>query len=342
MNDVLPRVMSVLGVPGLIGLAWLLSENKKRVPWRLVAWGTVMQLGFAAIVLKTTIGLWTFSFLNDVMDRLLGFTADGSRFVFGEDHADTLVDALDHGFVDGAAAVVHAVLGHHRSLRCIRRLERRMHGEVRHIKEERLLRVLADELGRAVVDEVGEVAFELHRLQTIAQGIGAVVVGVFVIVRVAEQFAEVLVKAAVHGVVFIFEAEMPFAENTRGIARGLHFLRERDFTQRQAEAVKVLLRHPLAFHTTELLDLIAKRELDAATLLPASGHEAGACRRADRRVRVKVGELHTLGRETIDVRRGDVRATHATKVAVAEVIREDENDVWRSRVKRRAEGDEDQ
>ena len=81
---VFDRVMSFVGVLGLIFIAWLLSNNRRVIPWRVIIGGTAMQLLFAVIVLKTQLGLWTFSFLNDVMDRLLSFTDDGSRFLFGD------------------------------------------------------------------------------------------------------------------------------------------------------------------------------------------------------------------------------------------------------------------
>ena len=134
---------------------------------------------------------------------------------------------------------------------------------------------------------------------------------------------------------------MPFAEGPRGIPGGFEFLRERDFGQRKPQSVEILLRHPLAVHAAELLHLITEGELKAAALLPASGHEAGACGCADGRVRVEVGELHAFRCEAVDVGRGDVFATHAAEVAVAEVIGEDENDVWRSRAERSAESEEE-
>lgn len=77
------RAMSLAGVAGLIAIAWTMSTDRKRVPWRVILGGTAMQLLFAVLVLKTSAGLAVFSFLNDVMDRLLSFTADGSRFLFG-------------------------------------------------------------------------------------------------------------------------------------------------------------------------------------------------------------------------------------------------------------------
>lgn len=77
------RAMSLVGVAALIFIAWLMSSDRKKMPWRVVIGGTAMQLAFALLILKTTVGLSTFSFLNDVMDRVLSFTSDGSRFLFG-------------------------------------------------------------------------------------------------------------------------------------------------------------------------------------------------------------------------------------------------------------------
>ncbi|MEM1415096.1 MAG: nucleoside transporter C-terminal domain-containing protein, partial [Myxococcota bacterium] len=50
---------------------------------RLVAWGMGLQLLFAVLVLKTTPGRLFFDALNDGVVRLLAFTEEGSRFIFG-------------------------------------------------------------------------------------------------------------------------------------------------------------------------------------------------------------------------------------------------------------------
>ncbi len=45
------RYISVIGLFVLLGLAWLMSNNKKKVPVRVVVWGLGLQLLFALIVL---------------------------------------------------------------------------------------------------------------------------------------------------------------------------------------------------------------------------------------------------------------------------------------------------
>ena len=98
---------------------------------------------------------------------------------------------------------------------------------MRHIEEERLARVLADELRRPLVDEIGEVALDLGGLQAVAERVGAVEIGVRVVVGVAEKLAEILVEAAARGVVFVAIPEVPFAKGAGRVARGLERLRER-------------------------------------------------------------------------------------------------------------------
>lgn len=82
-QTLLGRLNSVLGVVVMIGIAWLLSENKRKVDWRLVGMGTLLQLVFAALILKTFAGRWVFEKANDAVNALLGFSDAGARFVFG-------------------------------------------------------------------------------------------------------------------------------------------------------------------------------------------------------------------------------------------------------------------
>ncbi|MEM6957990.1 MAG: nucleoside transporter C-terminal domain-containing protein [Myxococcota bacterium] len=84
------RALSFGGIFVLLFLAWTLSLDRKRFPWRIALWGVGLQLLFAVLVLKTTPGMKLFSWLNTGVVRLLEFTDAGSRFVFGS--------AVDEGF----------------------------------------------------------------------------------------------------------------------------------------------------------------------------------------------------------------------------------------------------
>lgn len=76
------RLVSFMGVLLLIGLCWLFSNNRDAVNWRLVAIGMGLQLAFAFLILKTEPGHWVFDQLNDAVTVLLGFTNEGTNFLF--------------------------------------------------------------------------------------------------------------------------------------------------------------------------------------------------------------------------------------------------------------------
>jgi CNT family concentrative nucleoside transporter len=78
------RLMSLVGLFAMVGIAWLFSKHRDRVPWKLVGWGVGLQLSFGVLVMKTDAGRWFFSLLNDLVLALLGFTAQGTEFIFGE------------------------------------------------------------------------------------------------------------------------------------------------------------------------------------------------------------------------------------------------------------------
>jgi CNT family concentrative nucleoside transporter len=78
------RLMGVVGLAAMIGLALALSTNRGRVNWRLVAGGLLLQLVFGVVVLKTQTGRGLFDLFGRGFNGLIGFTRDGARFVFGE------------------------------------------------------------------------------------------------------------------------------------------------------------------------------------------------------------------------------------------------------------------
>ncbi len=81
--DIVTRLQPLIGLFGILGLAYLLSTNRRAISPRVVVWGLSLQVLFALIVLKTSIGIRLFSFLGDRIQRLLAYSVEGSRFVFG-------------------------------------------------------------------------------------------------------------------------------------------------------------------------------------------------------------------------------------------------------------------
>ena len=77
------RLMGVVGLAVMIGLAVLLSYDRRRIPWRLVAIGLGIQLVFGVIVLKFGPGRAFFDVVGRAVTGLLAFQEQGARFVFG-------------------------------------------------------------------------------------------------------------------------------------------------------------------------------------------------------------------------------------------------------------------
>ncbi|MBI2423047.1 MAG: NupC/NupG family nucleoside CNT transporter [Candidatus Hydrogenedentes bacterium] len=82
-STILLRVLSACGLVAIIGLAWVLSENRKAVRWPLVAWGVGLQFVLGLIVLRTGFGAAFFSGVKTGFDTITAASGEGARFVFG-------------------------------------------------------------------------------------------------------------------------------------------------------------------------------------------------------------------------------------------------------------------
>ena len=74
---------SAAGLILLLAIAWAVSENRRRVPWRIVLSGLALQLALAALLLKTPPLRQFFLAANDAMLALDRATQAGTSFVFG-------------------------------------------------------------------------------------------------------------------------------------------------------------------------------------------------------------------------------------------------------------------
>ncbi len=79
----MPRLQPLTGIIVLMAIAYGISTNRRAIDRRTVAWGLSLQIVFALIVLKTTIGQRIFQTLGGVINKLLDFAFVGSSFVFG-------------------------------------------------------------------------------------------------------------------------------------------------------------------------------------------------------------------------------------------------------------------
>jgi concentrative nucleoside transporter, CNT family len=84
------RLIGFVGIFVFLGLAYLLSANRRRVSWRVVIWGTILQWTFALLALGIPAlnvpgpFRWLFNAANDGVNKVLDYTLEGSRFIFGD------------------------------------------------------------------------------------------------------------------------------------------------------------------------------------------------------------------------------------------------------------------
>lgn len=77
------RFVSLIGLLGMVGLAWLISSHKRKASLRIVVGGLLLQMVLALLVLKTPPGRIFFQAIGDLFTQLLSYVNEGSMFVFG-------------------------------------------------------------------------------------------------------------------------------------------------------------------------------------------------------------------------------------------------------------------
>ncbi|HET9133954.1 MAG TPA: nucleoside transporter C-terminal domain-containing protein [Gemmatimonadales bacterium] len=102
------RLMGVVGMVTMIGLTVLMSYDRKRINWRLVATGVTLQVAFGLVVLKTAAGRAFFETVGNLITGLLAFQEQGARFIFGNlvQSAVPVGTAGANGAVDTSAGMV--------------------------------------------------------------------------------------------------------------------------------------------------------------------------------------------------------------------------------------------
>lgn len=74
----------LVGVAALIAVAFLCSQNRRQIDWKLVAGGLALQILVAVCILKVPFVRSVFDYLGFVVVRFLGFAQDGAKFLFGD------------------------------------------------------------------------------------------------------------------------------------------------------------------------------------------------------------------------------------------------------------------
>jgi CNT family concentrative nucleoside transporter len=82
------RFQGLIGIALILGIAWLVSNNKKRINYRLVVSGLLLQITIALLVLKVPFVKFFFQRIGGIITHLESFAKEGAAFVYGGIMAD--------------------------------------------------------------------------------------------------------------------------------------------------------------------------------------------------------------------------------------------------------------
>ncbi len=76
-------IQPIIGLIGLIVFAWVISEHRRRFPWRMVVAGLVLQFVLALLLTKLPISQTPLTWIGNAVDALMRATQAGTSLVFG-------------------------------------------------------------------------------------------------------------------------------------------------------------------------------------------------------------------------------------------------------------------
>jgi concentrative nucleoside transporter, CNT family len=77
------NLLSFFGIFGLCFVAWLGSEDRRLVPWKVIFWGITLQLLIGLMVFTLPFTRDRIVNLNDIVNAIIDASDAGSRFLFG-------------------------------------------------------------------------------------------------------------------------------------------------------------------------------------------------------------------------------------------------------------------
>ena len=77
------QIINIFGFFILLAIAWLFSNNRRQVNWRVVIWGLILQGAIALFVFVIPAGAQFFLVVNDIVVAVLDSATAGTQFLFG-------------------------------------------------------------------------------------------------------------------------------------------------------------------------------------------------------------------------------------------------------------------
>ncbi|MCF8060672.1 MAG: NupC/NupG family nucleoside CNT transporter [Bacteriovoracaceae bacterium] len=88
------RLVSFVGLLFMVAVAFGLSSDRKNINWKTVGSGIALQLTLGLLILKTSAGQAVFEGARSFFTGILGYTNEGSKFIFG-----SLMETNRFGFI---------------------------------------------------------------------------------------------------------------------------------------------------------------------------------------------------------------------------------------------------
>ena len=77
------RFFGIFGIVVILGICYLMSNNKKQINYKTVGVGLFLQIALAVFILKVPFGVKIFEFFAKLINKVLEASVEGSNFVFG-------------------------------------------------------------------------------------------------------------------------------------------------------------------------------------------------------------------------------------------------------------------
>lgn len=77
-------IRGIIGILGILAIAFLLSKDKRNIKLRPVIVGLALLIGFAAFVMKSTIGIKALAAASNGVQSFMDYSKGGIEFVFGD------------------------------------------------------------------------------------------------------------------------------------------------------------------------------------------------------------------------------------------------------------------
>ncbi len=84
------RFQGLIGIVLILAIAWLFSNNKKRINYKLVISGILLQIIIALLILKVSFVKLFFQKIGSIITHLEAFAKEGAGFVYGGLMADNM------------------------------------------------------------------------------------------------------------------------------------------------------------------------------------------------------------------------------------------------------------